>query len=98
MSRSVEEEYSMNIRIRNTEDAVATIAALAAKAIAKGNHEGHDLEVVGERMTCAQILDRIRTAYERHTARGATPKEAVITVGQTLVATYCESAGIPTIR
>ncbi|MFD6852622.1 hypothetical protein CH313_27255 [Streptomyces sp. TSRI0384-2] len=88
----------MNIRIRNTEDAVATIAALATKAIAKGNHEGHDLEVVGERMTCAQILDRIRTAYERHTARGATPKEAVITVGQTLVATYCESAGIPTTR
>ncbi|MBV7255143.1 hypothetical protein KQH21_30985 [Streptomyces sp. IpFD-1.1] len=88
----------MDIRIHNTEDAVPVIAALATKAIASGGHEGHDLEAVGERMTRTEILDRIRTGYERHIARGASPKAAVIAVGQVLVATYCDRAGIPTTR
>ncbi|MFF8786961.1 hypothetical protein [Streptomyces sp. NPDC015125] len=86
------------IRIRSTEDAVAVIAAMATKAIAAGAHPGHDLEAAGTRMTTDDVLDRIRTAYNRHAAGGATPKESVIAVGQTLVAAYCNSAGIPTER
>ncbi|MFF5655231.1 hypothetical protein [[Kitasatospora] papulosa] len=87
---------SRTIRIRNTEDAVAVVAAMATKAIAEGNHPGHDLETVGHRMTSDAILDRIRISYDRHIANGKTPKDAVIAVGQNLVGVYCDRAGIPT--
>ncbi|MGX1514008.1 hypothetical protein [Streptomyces collinus] len=82
--------------ITSTEDAVSVIAALATESIAAQGLPGHSLEEVGERMTCDEILGRIRTAYERHTAGGKTPREAVIAVGQTLTASYYNSAGIPT--
>ncbi|XVV34991.1 hypothetical protein ACQPXT_13485 [Streptomyces sp. CA-100214] len=84
------------ITIRNTEDAVAAIAALATKSIASHGLPGHSLEEVGERMTSDDVLDRIRAAYNRHTGNGKTPKEAVIAVGQTVTAVYYNSAGIPT--
>ncbi|MER0476783.1 hypothetical protein ABR737_00160 [Streptomyces sp. Edi2] len=89
---------STTIRIRTTEDAVAVIAAMATKTIAAGAHPGHGLEAVGTRLTTDDVLGRIRAAYNRHTAGGATPKESVIAVGQTLIAAYCNSAGIPTER
>lgn len=82
-------------RIRSTEDAVPVIAALATKSIAAEGLPGHSLEEVGERMTCDEVLGRIRTAYERHTGNGMTPKEAVTAVGQTVIAAYLNSAGIP---
>ncbi|CAL9611422.1 hypothetical protein SUDANB1_05635 [Streptomyces sp. enrichment culture] len=85
------------IRIRNTEDAVAVIAAMATKVIAAGGHAGHDLETVGRIMTSDDVLGLIRTAYVRHTTKGRkTPKAAVIAVGQAVVASYCDRAGIPT--
>jgi hypothetical protein len=84
----------MRIRIRNTEDAVAVIAALATRSIASGGYEGHDLETVGALLTSDEILDRIRDGYTRRIGRGETPKEAVIGVGQTLIATYCKAAGL----
>jgi hypothetical protein len=84
------------IRIRNTDDAVATIASIATKVIAEGNHPGHDLEAVGARLATCDVLATIRRAYDRHTTNGATPKAAVIAVGQSLIAHYCNSAGIPT--
>jgi hypothetical protein len=82
--------------IRCTEDAVPVIAALATETIAAGGHDGHTLESVGAVMTSDAVLDRIRTAYDRHTGNGLTPKQAVIKVGQTVIATYCDRAGIPT--
>ena len=85
---------STMIRIRNTEDAVSVIAALTTRVIADGGHEGHDLETVGARITSDAVLDTIRTAYERRTGNGATPKDAVIAVGQSLIAHYCNKAGI----
>lgn len=84
------------IRIRSTEDAVVEIAAMTTRVIAEGGHEGHDLETVGRLITSDLVLDTIRAAYNRRTAEGATPKEAVIAVGTQLVAHYCNSAGIPT--
>jgi hypothetical protein len=89
---------STTIRIRNTEDAVAVVAAMATKVIAKSGHGHHTTEYVGRIMTSDAVLDKIRTAYERHTANGKTPKEAVIAVGQTVVASYCDRAGIPTSK
>ncbi|WP_309317429.1 hypothetical protein [Streptomyces salinarius] len=83
------------ITISNTEDAVAAIAALATKSIASHGLPGHSLEEAGERMTSDDVLDRIRTAYNRHTGNGMTPKDAVIAVGQTVTAAYYNSAGIP---
>lgn len=85
---------TVTIQVRNTEDAVATIAALATRVIAEAGHEGHGLEAVGERLTSDAVLDTIRAAYDRRTGQGATPKDAVIAVGQSLIAHYCNSAGI----
>lgn len=82
------------IKIRNIEDAVAVIAAYATRTIAADNHPGHNLEQVGERMTRDEVLDTIRAALIRHLDNGATVKDAVIKVGQTVVAHYCNSAGI----
>ncbi|GHA94396.1 hypothetical protein [Streptomyces chryseus] len=87
---------SRTIRITGTEDAVAEIAALTTRVIAEGGHDGHDLETVGRIVTSDTVLDTIRTAYDRRIADGATPKDAVIAVGQSLIAHYCNSAGIPT--
>ncbi|WP_406501575.1 hypothetical protein OHA04_27535 [Streptomyces sp. NBC_01590] len=87
---------SHTIRITGTEDAVATIAALTTRVIAEGGHKGHDLETVGRIITSDTVLDTIRTAYDRRIANGATPKDAVTAVGQSLIAHYCNSAGIPT--
>ncbi|MFB8402172.1 hypothetical protein [Streptomyces sp. NPDC055912] len=87
---------SRTIRIAGTEDAVAEIAALTTRVIAEGGHDGHDLETVGRIITSDEVLGTIRTAYNRRIAAGATPKEAVTAVGQSLVAHYCNSAGIPT--
>ncbi|MEW2071807.1 hypothetical protein [Streptomyces sp. NPDC007346] len=89
---------SRTIRIRSTEDAVAEIAATTTRVIAEGGHKGHDLETVGRIITSDAVLDTIRTAYDRRTAEGATPKEAVIAVGTQLIAHYCNSAGIPPTR
>lgn len=86
---------TVTFRITCTEDAVPVIAALATKVIAAAGHPGHGLEYVGTVMTSDAVLDKIRTAYERHTRRGLTAKEAVIAVGQTVVASYCDRAGIP---
>lgn len=86
------------IRIGSTDEAVATIAALTTKVIAEDNLPGHSLEEVGARITSDDVLATIRTAYLRRLAKGATPKEAVIAVGQSLIAHYCNSAGIPTTR
>ncbi|MEW2631638.1 hypothetical protein AB0903_08255 [Streptomyces sp. NPDC048389] len=66
------------------------------RVIAEGGHEGHDLETVGRIITSDTVLDTIRTAYDRRIAAGATPKDAVTAVGQSLIAHYCNSAGIPT--
>ncbi|MFJ2110602.1 hypothetical protein ACIOEX_01515 [Streptomyces sp. NPDC087850] len=72
------------------------IAALTTRTIASFNHPGHDLEHVGRIITSDAVLELIRTSYNRHTSRGLTPKDAVIKVGQTVIATYCNRAGIPT--
>ncbi|MCY0957707.1 hypothetical protein, partial [Streptomyces sp. H27-H5] len=77
---------SRTIRIRTTEDAVVEIAALTTRVIVKGGHEGHDLETVGRIITSDTVLDTIRTAYDRWVGNGATPKDAVIAVGQSLIA------------
>ncbi|MDH6544140.1 hypothetical protein [Streptomyces sp. SPB4] len=82
------------IRIRNTEDAVAEIAALTTRVIAAAGHPGHGLESVGQIITSDTVLETIRTAYNRRITQGATPKDAVIAVGQSLIAHYCNSAGI----
>ncbi|WP_138909967.1 hypothetical protein [Streptomyces chryseus] len=87
---------SRTIRIRSTEDAVAEIAAMTTRVIAEGGHEGHDLETVGRIITSDTVLDTIRTAYDRRISSGETVKAAVIAVGQSLIAHYCNSAGIPT--
>lgn len=84
------------ITIRTTEDAVSTIAALATRVIAEGNHPGHDLEKVGRILTSDRVLDTIRTAYNKRIAEGVTTKDAVIRVGQIMIAHYCNSARIPT--
>lgn len=89
---------SAKIRISTTEDAVATIAALATKAIAADGHEGHDLERVGRIITSDPVLDKIREAFTRHLRDGKSVKDAMIAAGQTLIAVYCDSAGIPTSR
>ena len=83
------------IRIRNTEDAVATIAALAAKVIAAGGHAGHDLETVGAHMTADRSLDAIRRSFTRNLGKGMDVKGAVIATGQAVIAGYCNSANIP---
>ncbi|MEV7581585.1 hypothetical protein [Streptomyces erythrochromogenes] len=85
---------SRTIRIRNTEDAVAVIAAHTTRVIAAAGHPGHDLESVGQVITSDTVLQTIRTAYSRRIAQDATPKDAVIAVGQSLIAHYCNSAGI----
>ncbi|MFD8509674.1 hypothetical protein ACFV27_00810 [Streptomyces antimycoticus] len=85
------------IKINNTEDAVATIAAMATKVIAAGGHQGHDLETVGAIMASDNVLDAIRRSFTRNLAKdGATVKSAFIKTGQGLIAHYCNSAGIPT--
>ncbi|WP_328638408.1 hypothetical protein [Streptomyces canus] len=85
------------IKIENTEDAVAQIAALATKVIADGGHEGHDLETVGTIMTSDAVLDAIRNSFTRNLAKdGATVKDVFTATGQALIAHYCNSAGIPT--
>ena len=86
---------TVTFQINSTEDAVPVIAAMATKVIAAAGHPGHGLEEVGAVMTSGAVLDRIRTAYNRYTRRGLTPKEAVIEVGRTVVASYCDRAGIP---
>ncbi|EMF20387.1 hypothetical protein H114_32629 [Streptomyces gancidicus BKS 13-15] len=87
---------SRTIRIRTTEDAVAVVAALATQTIAAARHGHHTTDYVGAIMTSDEVLDKIRTAYERHTAKGLNPREAITAVGQTVVASYCDRAGIPT--
>lgn len=82
------------IKIRNIEDAVAVITAYATRVIAAGNHPGHNLDQVGERMTRDEVLDMIRAALIRRIENGATVKDAVIGVGKSVVAHYCNSAGI----
>ncbi|MBC9730698.1 hypothetical protein [Streptomyces sp. TRM68367] len=81
--------------IRTTEDAVACIAALATEVIADGNHPGHDLETVFDRITSGDVLCLIRQYYDRRVGNGESPRQAVIGVGQSLIAHYCQSAGIP---
>ncbi|MDT0377257.1 hypothetical protein RM572_00510 [Streptomyces sp. DSM 42041] len=82
------------IRIRNTEDAVATIAAYVTKTLA-GIAPGHDLETVGQQMTTDRALTTIRTAYEhRTTAKGDTPKDAVTAVGVRLIHAYRAQHGL----
>lgn len=85
---------SRTIRIRNTEDAVVEIAALTTRSIAEAGHKGHDRESVGRIITSDAVLGLIRTAYNRRTGNGETPKDAVIAVGQSLIAHYYNSAGI----
>ena len=87
-------QNTTTIKIRNIEDAVATIAAYATRVIAAGNHPGHNLDQVGDRMTRDEVLDTIRAALIRHLKNGASVKEAVIKVGQAVVAQYCNAAGI----
>lgn len=82
------------ITINNIEDAVAVIAAYATRVIAADNHPGHNLEQVGARMTSDEVLDTIRAALTRRIDNGTTPKEAVIGVGQAVIAHYCNAAGI----
>ncbi len=82
------------ITIRNIEDAVTTVAAYATRVIAADNHPGHNLEQVGTRMTSDEVLDTIRAALNRRIKNGATSKEAVIGVGQAVIAHYCNVAGI----
>ena len=82
------------IRIRNTEDAVATIAALTTKVIAAGGHAGHDLETVGTHMTADAVLDAIRRSFTRNLDKGMTVRDAVTATGQAVIAGYCNSAGI----
>lgn len=82
------------IKIRNIEDAVAVVAAYATRVIAAGNHPGHNRDQVGERLTSDEVLDMIRAALTRRVENGATAKEAVIGVGQSVVAHYCNAAGI----
>ncbi|MFB7496060.1 hypothetical protein ACFC09_15435 [Streptomyces sp. NPDC056161] len=84
------------IRIRNTEDAVSGIAALATKVIAAGGHEGHDLETVGTRMTSDEVLDAIRRSFSANIRRGLNTREAFTATGQSLIAHYCNAANIPT--
>lgn len=84
------------IRIETTEDAVAAIAALATRTIAADNLPGHSLEEVGERMTADDTLDAIRRSYETNIGRGLSVMDAFTRTGQSLVAHYCNSAGIPT--
>ncbi|MGA5202772.1 hypothetical protein [Streptomyces variegatus] len=85
------------IVIRNTEDAVARIAAMATQVIANGNHEGHDLETVGRIMTSDDVLDAIRDSFTRNLAKdGATVKDAFTATGQAVIGHYCDRAGIPT--
>lgn len=82
------------IKIRNIEDAVAVVAAYATRAIADGNHPGHNRDQVGSHLTSDEVLDMIRAALTRRVENGATVKEAVIGVGQSVVAHYCNAAGI----
>ncbi len=84
------------IVINCTEDAVPAIAALATKVIAADGHPGHSLDEVGERMTSDDVLDAIRRSYDRNRANGMTVREAFTATGQSLIAHYCNSAGIPT--
>ncbi|NEA42756.1 hypothetical protein [Streptomyces sp. SID11385] len=86
------------IHITSTEDAVAVIAAYSTRAIAQGDHPGHDLTTVGTHLTSDLVFNAIRDAYERHIAKGATPKDAIIRVGQALIAAYCTRANIPATR
>lgn len=86
---------TVTFRVNSTEDAIPVIAAMATKVIAAAGHPGHGLDYVGSVITSDAVLDRIRTAYDRHTGNGLTPKEAVIEVGQAVVASYCDRAGIP---
>lgn len=85
---------STTITIRSTEEAVATIAGLATRVIANGNHDGHPLERVARIITSDPVLSLIRTAYTRRIAQGEAPRQACIGVGQGLIAHYCNSAGI----
>ncbi|MFJ4627147.1 hypothetical protein [Streptomyces sp. NPDC088847] len=87
---------SVAISIKSTEDAVPAIAALATRVIAADDHPGHSLEEVGERMTTDDVLDAIRCSYDRNRAKGMTVREAFTATGQSLVAHYCDRAGIPT--
>ncbi|MEV0016657.1 hypothetical protein [Streptomyces tendae] len=84
------------MRIQNTEDAVAAIAALATRVIAADNRPGRSLEEVGERMTADDTLDAIRRSFEANRTKGLSVKDAFTRTGQSLVAHYCNSAGIPT--
>lgn len=84
------------IHIGTTEDAVITIAALGTRVIAAAGHPGHNLEQVGRRILSDKVMDTIRDGYNRRISEGATPKEAIIRVGQSMIAHYCNSAGIPT--
>ncbi|MFE3378751.1 hypothetical protein [Streptomyces anulatus] len=64
--------------------------------IAEAGHKGHDLETVGRIITSDPVLNRIRAAYDRRIGNGDTVKDALTAVGRSLVAHYCNSAGIPT--
>jgi hypothetical protein len=82
--------------VKDTEDAVVIILALATETIADGNHPGHSLEEIFDRIASSEVICLIREFYLRRIANGETPRDAVIGVGQSLIAQYCEKAGIPT--
>jgi hypothetical protein len=85
-----------SLTVKDTEDAVVVILALATETIAAGNHPGHTLHQVFDRITSDEVLCLVREFYGRRIAKGETPRDAVIGVGQSLIAHYCEKAGIPT--
>lgn len=89
---------SRNVTIRSTEHAVAVIAAYATKVIAAEGYKHHDLEFVGGMLTANKTLNMIRATYTRHITNGKSVRDAVIATGQTVIAHYCNWAGIPTTR
>lgn len=82
--------------VNDTEDAVALIGAMAVKTIAGWGLEGHSLDEVGERVLADDAIQAIRRSFTANLAKGFDVKESVIRTGQSLIAHYCNSAGIPT--
>ncbi|MFE5037092.1 hypothetical protein [Streptomyces sp. NPDC056683] len=81
------------VRLDTTTDVVAWIAANAAQVIAAGNHTGHDLDAVMQRMTADSVLETIRAAYTFRCQRGDDRPESVKLIGCRIIAEYCNTFG-----
>lgn len=81
------------VRLESTTEVVAWIAANAAKMIAAGNHPGHDLDTVMQRMTADSVLEMIRAAYTFRCERGDDRPGSVKLIGCRIIAEYCNTFG-----